>query len=126
RAFVEAGDQRLEARVVRVQPSVDSTARSALVKLELARPLRAGTYVKVSFPVGERSTVVIPAATLVRRGQLTSVFAIDKDNVARMRLVTVGATNAAGVEILSGLDAGESIVSTPARVRDGVIVRSGP
>ena len=125
RAFVEAGDQRLEARVVRVQPSVDSIARSALVKLELARPLRSGTYVRVSFPVGERTAVVIPATALVRRGQLTSVFFIGNDNVARMRLVTVGATNGADVEVLSGLDPGESIVSAPARVRDGVIVRSG-
>ena len=124
-AFVEAADQRLEARIIRVQPSVDSTARSALVKLELARPLRAGTYVKVSFPVGERSAVVIPATALVRRGQLTSVFVIDKGNVARMRLVTVGALNGTDMEILSGLDPGESIVSAPARVRDGVIVRSG-
>lgn len=126
RAFVDAGDQRVEARVVRVQPSVDSTARSALVKLELARPLRAGMYVKVSFPAGERTAVVIPATALVRRGQLTSVFVISNDNVARMRLVNVGATNGSDTEVLSGLDAGESIVATPARVRDGVIVRSGP
>lgn len=125
RAIVEAGDQRLDARVIRVQPSVDSTARTALVKLELARPLRAGTYVKVSFPTGERSAVVIPATALVRHGQLTSVFVIDRGNVARMRLVTAGATNGADVEILSGLDAGESIVSAPALVLDGVIVRSG-
>lgn len=126
RAFVEAGDQRLEARVVRVQPSVDSTTRSALVKLELAQPLRAGTYVKVSFPAGERTAVVIPATALVRRGQLTSVFVVDKGNVTRMRLVTIGATNGADVEVRSGLEAGESIVSAPDRVRDGVIVRSGP
>lgn len=126
RAFVEAGDQRVGARVVQVQPSVDSTARSALVKLELERPLRAGTYVKVSFPAGERTAVVIPAAALVRRGQLASVFVIGKDNVAHMRLVTAGAAGGAELEILSGLDAGESIVAAPARVRDGVIVRSGP
>ena len=125
RVFVEAGGQRLDARVVRVQPSVDSTARSALVKLELARPLRAGTYVKVSFPAGERTAVVIPTTALVRRGQLTSVFVIDKGSVARMRLVTLGATNGADVEVLSGLDAGDPIVSAPARARDGVIVRSG-
>lgn len=124
RAFVEADDQRLEARIVRVQPSVDSAARSALVKLELARPLRAGTYVKVSFPDGERTAVVVPATALVRRGQLTSVFVIGKDGVARMRLVTVGATSGTEAEILSGLDAGESVASTPARLRDGVIVRS--
>ncbi|HEX7829561.1 MAG TPA: efflux RND transporter periplasmic adaptor subunit [Thermoanaerobaculia bacterium] len=125
RAVVEAGDQRLDARVVRVQPSVDSAARSALVKLELARPLRAGTYVKVSFPIGERSAVVIPAASVVRHGQLTSVFVIGKDDVARMRLITIGATGGADVEVLSGLDAGETIASAPAGVRDGVIVRSG-
>ena len=125
RAFVEAGDRRLDARVVRVQPSVDSTARTALVKLELAQPLRAGTYVKVSFPGGERTAVVIPATALVRRGQLTSVFAVGNGGIARMRLVTVGATNEAGVEVLSGLEAGESVVAAPAHVRDGVIVRSG-
>ena len=126
RAVVEAGEQRVEARVVRVQPSVDSTARSALVKLELARPLRAGTYVKVAFPAGERSAIVVPAEALVRRGQLTSVFVVGRDAVARMRLVTAGAASGADVEVLSGLDAGESVVATPARVRDGVIVRSGP
>jgi RND family efflux transporter MFP subunit len=125
RAFVETGDQRLEARVIHVQPSVDSIARTSLVKLELARPLRAGTYVKVSFPLGERPAIVIPAATLVRRGQLTSVFVIGNDDVARMRLVSIGATSGAEVEVLSGLDAGERIVSAPSRVRDGVIVRSG-
>jgi RND family efflux transporter MFP subunit len=126
RAFVEAGEQRVEARVVHVQPSVDSTARTALVKLELARPLRAGTYVKVSFPAGERSAIVIPASSLVRHGQLASVFVAGIDGVARMRLVTAGATSGADVEILSGLDAGEAVVSIPSRVRDGVIVRSGP
>jgi len=125
RAFVEAGDQRLDARVVQVQPSVDSTARTALVKLELAQPLRAGTYVRVSFPVGQRSAVVIPATALVRHGQLTSVFVVGRDDIARMRLVTTGAPNGADLEVLSGLDAGESVVSAPARVRDGVIVRNG-
>ena len=126
RAIVEAGEQRLDARVIRVQPSVDSNSRTALVKLELAQPLRAGTYVRVSFPTGERSAVVIPATALIRHGQLASVFVIDSGKVARMRLVTIGAASGTDMEVLSGLDAGESIVSAPARVREGVIVRSGP
>jgi RND family efflux transporter MFP subunit len=124
-AVVEAGDQRLDARVVHIQPSVDSTARTALVKLELARPLRAGTYVKVSFPAGERLAVVIPAAALVQRGQLASVFTVGQDDVARMRIVTIGAASGTDIEVLSGLDPGEHVVSTPAAVRDGAIVRSG-
>ena len=124
-AVVEAGDQRLDARVTHIQPSVDSTARTALVKLELARPLRAGTFVKVSFPTGERLAVVIPATALVQRGQLASVFIAGQDDVARMRIVTIGATRGTDVEVLSGLEPGERVVSTPAAVRDGVIVRSG-
>ena len=122
-ALVEAGDQRVSARVIRVQPSVDSAARSALVKLQLQAPLRAGTYVKVSFPVGDRQAVTVPLTALVRRGQLTSVFVVGAGDIARMRLITVGATDGTQAEVLSGLVAGESIVSAPARVHDGVIVR---
>ena len=62
---------------------------------------------------------------LVRRGQLTSVFVVDANDVARMRLVTIGTAGAAQAEVLSGLSAGETIVSAPERVRDGMIVRRG-
>jgi len=124
-AVVDAGDQRLSARVTRVQPSIDPGARSALVQLQLDRPLRAGTYVKVSFTIGARTAVTVPLTALVRRGQLTSVFVVGAGQVASMRLITVGVVDGLQVEVLSGLDAGEKIVSTPARVRDGMVVRSG-
>jgi len=123
RAIVIAGERRLDARVTRVQPSVDSAARSALVKLQLDEPLRAGTYVKVSFPAGARDAVSVPLAALVRHGQLTSVFVVGSDHIARMRLVTIGSTDGSQAEVLSGLTVGEEIVSAPARVRDGVVVR---
>ncbi len=125
RAVVNAGEQQFSARVTRVQPSVDSGARSALVKLELEQPLRSGTYVKVNFPIGERSAVSVPLTALVRRGQLTSLFVVGADQIARMRIITIGVTNDAQAEVLSGLNAGETIVSDPAHVRDGMIVRSG-
>jgi RND family efflux transporter MFP subunit len=124
-ATVEAGQQRLTARVTRVQPSVDRGARSGLVQLELDRPLRSGTYVRVSFPIGERTAVTVPLSALIRRGQLTSVFVLSPDRVARMRLITLGSSDGTRAEVLSGLEAGESIVSAPAGIRDGVIVRRG-
>jgi RND family efflux transporter MFP subunit len=123
RANIRFGDRRIEARVTHVQPSVDPAARSALVKLRLAQPLRAGTSVNVSFAIGTRDSVTVPTAALVHRGQLTSVFVVDADGVARMRMITLGATEGANAEILSGLTAGEQIVSVPHRVRDGVVVR---
>ena len=125
RALVDAGGTRLEARVTRVQPSLDPAARSAVVQLALDRPLRAGTYVKVSIPVGARNAVTVPNSAVVRRGQLTSVFVVGADRVAHMRLITLGTSDASRAEVLSGIAAGESIVSAPERVRDGVTVRSG-
>jgi RND family efflux transporter MFP subunit len=125
RALIETGDQRLAAHVTHIQPSVDTAARSALVKLQLEQPLRAGTYVKVSFPLGERDVIAVPLTSLVRRGELTSVFVVGSDGVARMRLITVGSSDGAQAEILSGLEVGEAIVSAPGRVREGVVVRRG-
>jgi RND family efflux transporter MFP subunit len=123
RVTVIAGERRLAARVLRVQPSVDSSARTGLVKLQLDEPLRAGTSVKVAIPIGTRDVVTVPQSALVRRGQLTSVFVVGTDRVARMRLVTLGATDGGQAEVLSGLAAGEQIVAAPARVRDGMVVR---
>jgi RND family efflux transporter MFP subunit len=122
-AVAIGGERRVGARVIRVQPSVDSAARSALVKLQLDEPVRAGTYVKVSFPIGTRSVVTVPVTALVHRGQLTSVFVVGAGDVARMRLITLGTTDGAQAEVLSGLAAGERIVSAPDRVLDGVVVR---
>lgn len=125
RVLVDAGDRRVEARVIRVQPSVDPGSRSGLVSLGLQAPLRAGTYVRIAFPTGSREAVTVPLGAVVRRGQLTSVFVVGTDGVARMRLVNLGATGGTQAEVLSGLAAGESIVSVPARAHDGAIVRKG-
>jgi len=122
-AWVEARGERREARVIRVQPSVNAASRASLVQLEIGQPVRAGTYVRVSFATGARDAVTVPENALVERGQLTSVFVVGSDAVARMRLVTIGARQAGTAEVLSGLDAGESIVTDPEGVRDGVVVR---
>jgi RND family efflux transporter MFP subunit len=107
------------ATIERVQPSVDATTRASLVKIALgAAPadLRPGTYVRVLFKTGQRNAVIVPETAIVRRGSLTSVFVVGEDGVAHMRLVRLGENN----EVLSGLDAGERVVTDPKNVRDGV------
>jgi len=122
---VEAGSQRIAASVIRVQPSVDRNTRSALVQLAMETPMRAGSLVRVSFATGMHPAITVPEAALVWRGQLTSVFVVGSDGIARMRLVTLGAGAGARIEILSGLDEGDVIVTAPERIREGMIVRSG-
>jgi RND family efflux transporter, MFP subunit len=122
------GDAKpVTARVTNVVSAVDPGTRSALVKIDLPRDsgLRSGTFVRVVFAVGTRSGITVPAAAVTRKGQLTSVFVVDKDNVARMRLVTLGNPQGDRVEVLSGIDPGERIVAAISNdIRDGVRVVS--
>lgn len=115
-----AGEQKIDGRVANVQPGVNATSRSALVKISLASTagLRPGSYVRVLLPAGERTALTVPASAIVRHGALTSVFVVGSDGVARMRIVTLGE----GEEVLSGLAQGERVVIEPAKVRDGVKV----
>lgn len=128
-ARVRAGDSvdvdGISARVANVAP-VDAATRSAIVKVELppASSLQSGSFVHVAFPIGTRDGIVIPRTAIARSGQLASVFVVDDQGVARMRLVTLGDSGGERVEVLSGIDAGERIVSAIGEIRDGVRVRS--
>jgi multidrug efflux pump subunit AcrA (membrane-fusion protein) len=126
---LDALGQTLEGRVVEVVPAADPASRTVTVKIDLPPhpALRSGLFGRARFPTGERQALLVPAAALVERGQLTGLYVVDGQGVARLRLVTVGARQAGRVEILSGLDAGERIVVEGAdRVSDGVRVAAGP
>jgi RND family efflux transporter MFP subunit len=100
-----------EAKITNVVPAFDPATRSALVKIDLPKNagFRSGQFVHVAFRIGTRGGITIPAAAVQRRGQLTSVLVVDNDNVARMRLVTLGEPQGDRIEVLSGLDAGEKV-----------------
>jgi multidrug efflux pump subunit AcrA (membrane-fusion protein) len=119
----------LEGRVTEIIPAADPSSRTVTVKLDLpADPgLRSGLFGRARFPAEERPALLVPIPALVERGQLTAVYVVGADDVARLRLVTVGARHADRVEILSGLEGGERIVAEGApRVSDGTRVAPGP
>lgn len=102
----------LAGRVAEVVPAVDPASRTFTVKLDVAaRGLRSGMYGRGSFPVGARPVILVPKGALVERGALTSVWVVEKESRARMRLVKSGRTFGEKVEVLSGLSDGERIVT---------------
>ena len=109
---LEALDRRLSARVSEIVPQVDAASRAYTVKIDLpALPnLRSGMFGRAWFPMGSCTVVAAPASAIVERGQLQSVFVIE-DGVARNRLITTGKRQQDAVEVLSGLTAGEKLVS---------------
>lgn len=122
---IEAGDAKLDARVTQVVAAVDPASRSALVKIDLPPQsgLRSGAFANVLFSNGRRRALAVPSSAVRTSGELASVFVVGADSVARLRLVTLGNALGDKVEILSGLDDGERIVSViTAALRDGVRV----
>ena len=126
---LDALGRTLEGRVAEIVPAADPASRTVTVKLDLPPDpaLRSGLFGRARFPTGERQALRVPAAALVERGQLTGLYVVDRQGMARLRLVTVGAREADRAEILSGLEAGERIVVEGAeRVSDGSRVAAGP
>jgi RND family efflux transporter MFP subunit len=114
------------AKVAEVVPAVDAASRSYIAKIDLpCAGLRSGAFGRALFPLGTRRVLAVPAAAILERGQIQSVFVVEK-GVARTRLVTTGERAANGVEVLSGLSGGEAVVTPiPAGLTDGASVEAG-
>jgi multidrug efflux pump subunit AcrA (membrane-fusion protein) len=114
------------SRVSEVVPMVDAASRSYIVKVDLpsCAGLRSGMFGRAWFPLGVRKVVALPAAAVIDRGQLQSVFVADGET-ARTRLVSTGERANGQIEILSGLNAGEKVVvPVPPGLGDGARVEA--
>jgi RND family efflux transporter MFP subunit len=111
-------------RIVEVA-RLDAASHGFVVKIDLtdAAHLRSGQFGRARFSGPARRTLTVPATALLRRGQLTFVFAVETDGVARLRPVSVGAAVGDRVEVLAGAHQGDRVVtSPPASLLDGTRV----
>jgi RND family efflux transporter MFP subunit len=116
------GITTVSGSVAEIGRAVDADARAFLVKIALpdTNGLRSGMFGRAHFSTQTRRVLTVPEAALVQRGQVTSVFVVEKD-VARVRLVSVS-----GTEVLAGLVEGDVvIVAAPATLTDGRRVTAG-
>jgi RND family efflux transporter MFP subunit len=109
------GDRELKGRVVEIVPAADAASRSFLVKIEIPPDpaLRSGLFGRAQFSRGEKSSLLIPRTAVVERGQLQGVYVLDQNRIANLRYITLGKPSGVRVEVLAGLQAGETLVSDP-------------
>ncbi len=107
----DATRHEVAATVSEIAPAADPVTRTIRVKLDLPGDsgLRSGQFARLLVPVGETVSVHVPASSVIRRGQLDIVFAVLGER-AQLRIVKTGRISAREIEILAGLDAGESLV----------------
>ena len=110
-------------RIVEIS-RIDPASHDFVVKISIADRdfIRTGMFGRARFSGTPRSALTVPAASLIRRGQLTFVLGVD-GGIARLRAVVEGVTVGGHVEVLAGLKAGDVvIVSPPAVLTDGTPV----
>ncbi|MFM1942134.1 MAG: hypothetical protein RI897_1116 [Verrucomicrobiota bacterium] len=112
RVQIDSTKQTFAGTVSEISPSADPNSRTFLVKIDLpATPeLRAGQFGRVSIPVGSFAALRVPSKSLVKRGQLETIF-VAQDGTAHLRLVKTGKILGDETEILSGLNAGEQVIT---------------
>jgi multidrug efflux pump subunit AcrA (membrane-fusion protein) len=112
---IEALGKAVIGRIGEIVPTVDVASRAFLVKVDLPPELvglRPGMFARVSFRVGQKKTLVVPTSAITRSGALDRLFLVEGDRL-RLRMVTLGETQGAWTEVLSGVAAGERVVASP-------------
>lgn len=127
-AHVATSSAALEGVVSEIAPAADPASRTFLVKLDLptTTALRSGQFARVAVPVGEISSLRVAASAVVQRGQMELVF-VETNRIAQLRLVKTGKRVSGEVELVSGVEAGERVVTEgAAQLRDGQPVEIRP
>ncbi|MCZ7597058.1 MAG: efflux RND transporter periplasmic adaptor subunit [Gammaproteobacteria bacterium] len=110
--------QAIEAASLTIFPYAPGGGGTVPVRVRLpddTAGLFPGMLVKVAFVIGERSSLVVPADSLVYRGEVVGVYVVGEDDRVSLRYVRAGAPAPDNmIEILSGLDEGERIAAYPA------------
>lgn len=99
------------ATVTEASAAADPVSRTFPVKAALPDDpqLAAGLFARAAYADGTADALLIPAAAVVTRGQLTGVYTVE-DGRLRWRLVKTGRASGERLQVLSGLASGEKIV----------------
>lgn len=110
---IPALQRTLTGTVSEIQPASDPATRTFSVKVQLPADatLPPGVFVRARRQSDTAPALLIPRTALVQRGQLVGVYVVE-EKILRFRLVKTGSQSGDQVEILSGLSAGEIIVSS--------------
>lgn len=121
RAWVELleSGRRVDAVRIEVLPTVDVRSHAATVRVYLPENIGGvmpGMAVRAHFTTGQGRKLTVPAAAVLRRGEVTAVYVVDDKGNPRLRQVRLGEPVAGGeLEVLAGLGSGERVSLDPGK-----------
>lgn len=124
--FPELG-KWVEAKAVTLLPTADATTHVSQVRVGLPPDLKdvmPGMFARVHFVVGRAERMTVPAAAVVRRGEVSAVYVQSEQGALSLRQLRLGEKFSNGeIDVLAGLEPGERVVLDP--VKAAIALKSG-
>ena len=121
--FPESG-QWIDAVRVEILPAADPRSHTVTARLYLPDNLQGvipGMAARAHFVAGRGTKLSLPATAILRRGEVTAVYAIDDKGQPRLRQVRLGEAVAGDrLEILAGIKPGDKIALDPVKAGIGL------
>jgi len=121
---LENSKQLLSATELTVFPFANPKSHTFRVRATLpqnSQDFFPGMLVKVAFQIDKQVRLMIPTSAIVNRSEVSAVYVVSDNRILQLRQVRVGKTFSDQTEIVSGLDAGETVAVDP--VRAGVFLK---
>ncbi len=127
--LVEGDTNTYSGRIARLSPALDEQTRTLRVEADVPKEgsLRPGLFARAQIIVTEReSALTVPTVALITFAGLEKVVVV-QDGKAVEKVIGTGQRGPDWIEVVSGLEAGETVVLSPGSLRTGqrVVVGNG-
>lgn len=112
----ESTPEEVMGKVYAFEPQIDAATRTLKLRAESPNKERRylpGMFVRIRFVLGEtEDALMVPSESIIPELQGYKVFVVGADNKAEERKVEIGTRTDTHVQIMSGLDVGDLVLTT--------------
>ena len=116
--LIKSTNKIISGKVTEISTSAKNTGGQYLVKIVLDKSdvkLLSGMFASVEFTIENNaasSAILIPTSAIITKGELKGIYVVSQNNTALLRWLRLGRISGENVEVLSGLSANESYVTS--------------
>jgi HlyD family secretion protein len=121
---IESLGKSFTGKIIYISPSIDSKTQAFTIRMILDKPedsIRSGMFARTTINTILRSqTLFVPKEAVLSLNGKDHIFVVNSSNQVEERIVQLGLRNDKSIEIISGIQDGETIaVSNLARLKTG-------
>jgi RND family efflux transporter MFP subunit len=124
-SIVTADGMKYLGKIRVVSPTIAAGNRTALVYVDLPADdsLRPGMFARGEIEIGSGPAFTVPLESIVNADGYSYVFVLGSNNTVARRRIETGAVHADAIEVVSGIEGGETVVIKGAGfLKDGDLV----